>query len=219
MTVPLYVFDAYGTLFDVHSAVGRHRQCVGPQAERISDLWRAKQLEYTWVRSLMGAYRDFDALTEQALDYAAARCGGISPEARTLLLDAYRRLDAFGDAAPALARLRAKGAQCVILSNGTPEGLADAVASAGLSPWLDESLSVDPLKIFKTAPQAYELVGRRYGVAPSEVWFQSSNRWDIAGAKKFGFRTNWINRGGAPNEYDDLAPDTVMTGLDHLNVA
>lgn len=217
MTVPLYVFDAYGTLFDVHSAIGRHRQRVGPQAERLSELWRAKQLEYTWVRSLMGAYQDFDALTEQALDYATARCGGMSPDTRAVLLDAYRRLDPFRDAAPALARLRAKGAHCVILSNGTPEGLACAVASAGLSAWLDESLSVDALKIFKTAPQAYELVGRRYGVEPSEVCFQSSNRWDIAGAKKFGFRTNWINREGAPNEYGDLAPDSVLTSLEDLN--
>jgi 2-haloacid dehalogenase len=218
MTVPLYVFDAYGTLFDVHSAVGRHRELVGSQAERMSDVWRNKQLEYTWVRSLMGAYQDFDAITEHALDYAAARCGGISPTTRTLLLQAYRQLDAFGDAAPALARLRAKGARCVILSNGTPEALACAVAAAGLSAWLDESLSVDSPKIFKTAPQAYELVGRRYGVAPGEVWFQSSNRWDIAGARKFGFRTNWINRLGAPNEYGDLAPDNVLKGLDDLNV-
>jgi 2-haloacid dehalogenase len=115
-----------------------------------------------------------------------------------------------------LARLRAKGARCVILSNGTPDGLALAVASAGLSTWLDESLSVDALKIFKTAPQAYALVGRRYGVVPGDVWFQSSNRWDIAGAKKFGFRTAWINRGGAPHEYDDLAPDLVLTSLDDL---
>ena len=189
MTVPLYVFDAYGTLFDVHSAVQRHRHDLGPQADLLSDLWRAKQLEYTWVRSLMGAYRDFSVLTEQALDYAATRCGGISPEVRHVLLDSYRRLDAFPDAAPALARLRAKGARCVILSNGTPDGLALAVASAGLSTWLDESLSVDALKIFKTAPQAYALVGRRYGVVPGDVWFQSSNRWDIAGATKFGFGT------------------------------
>jgi 2-haloacid dehalogenase len=217
MAVPLYVFDAYGTLFDVHSAVRRHRQRVGPEAERISDLWRSKQLEYSWVRSLMGAYQDFGALTEQALDYAAACCGGISTEARTILLHAYRRLDAFADAAPALTRLRAKGAHCVILSNGTPDGLAYAVASAGLSAWLDESLSVDAIKIFKTAPQAYELVVRRYGIAPGDVWFQSSNRWDVAGAKKFGFRTNWINRPGAPNEYGDLAPDNILTGLAGLN--
>jgi 2-haloacid dehalogenase len=216
MTASIYVFDAYGTLFDVHSAVGRHRERVGPQAERISELWRSKQLEYTWVRSLMGAYQDFDALTEQALDYAAARCGGISPEARNLLLDAYRRLDAFADVAPTLARLRAKGANCVILSNGTPESLARAIASAGLSAWLDESLSVDSLKIFKTSPRAYELVGRRYGVTAGEVCFQSSNRWDIAGAKKFGFRTNWIDRQGAPDEYGDLAPDAVLNSLDKL---
>lgn len=216
MTDPLYVFDAYGTLFDVHSAVARHRPLVGPRAERISELWRTKQLEYTWVRSLMGIYQDFDSLSEQALDYAAACCGGISPEARAALLDAYRRLDAFCDAAPALSRLRARGAQSVILSNGTPAGLAYAVAAAGLGPWLDESLSVDALKIFKTAPQAYELVSRRYGVAPRDVSFQSSNRWDIAGAKKFGFRTVWINRLGAPDEYGDLAPDTVLTSLDDL---
>jgi 2-haloacid dehalogenase len=216
MTTPLYVFDAYGTLFDVHSAVARHRDRVGPQAERISELWRAKQLEYSWVRSLMGAYQDFDELTEQALDYAVARCGGISPDARILLLDAYRRLDAFADAAPTLARLRAKGAKCVVLSNGTPESLASAIVSAGLSAWLDKSLSVDALKIFKTAPRAYELVGERYGVAPSEVCFQSSNRWDIAGARKFGFRTNWINRLGAPDEYGDLSPDAVLNSLDEL---
>jgi 2-haloacid dehalogenase len=219
MTVPLFVFDAYGTLFDVHSAVARHRHLVGSQAERLSDLWRAKQLEYTWVRSLMGAYQDFDALTEQALDNAAARCGGISSQTRAVLLEAYQRLEAFDDAAPALARLRSHGANCVILSNGTPESLGRAVASAGLGAWLDESLSVDALKIFKTAPQAYELVGRRYGVAPGDVWFQSSNRWDIAGAKKFGFRTHWINRLGAPDEYGDLAPDHVLSGLDGLKVS
>jgi 2-haloacid dehalogenase len=217
MTAPLYVFDAYGTLFDVHSAVARHRDRVGPQAERISELWRAKQLEYTWVRSLAGAYQDFDTLTGHALDYAAARCGGISPEARTLLLDAYRRLDAFGDVAPALSRLRDKGARCVILSNGTAESLSCAIASAGLGAWLDEPLSVDSIKVYKTAPPAYELVGRRYGLAPREVRFLSSNRWDIAGAKKFGFRTIWINRQGAPDEYGDLAADVVLSGLDELD--
>jgi len=216
MNAPLYVFDAYGTLFDVHSAVGRHRERIGPQAERISELWRAKQLEYTWVRSLMGAYQDFDALTEQALDYALARCGANSPQARSLLLEAYQRLEAFDDVAPALARLRAAGARCVILSNGTPDGLARAIASAGLGAWLDESLSVDALKIFKTAPQAYALVVQRYGLAPGNVCFQSSNRWDIAGARKFGFRTHWINRQGAPEEYGDLAPHAVWNSLEGL---
>ena len=216
MSAPVYVFDAYGTLFDVHSAVARFRERVGAQADRISELWRTKQLEYTWVRSLASAYEDFDSITREALDYAGARCGGLTPELRQLLLEAYRHLDAYEDAAPALARLHAKGARCVILSNGTPQGLAQAVAASGLGAWLDESLSVDAVKVFKTSPQAYELVSRRYGVSPAEVWFQSSNRWDIAGARKFGFRTHWINRLNAPDEYGDLAPDAVLRSLDGL---
>ena len=109
MPFPLYVFDAYGTLFDVHSAVARHRELAGPQAERLSDIWRTKQLEYTWTRSLMGAYRDFDLLTRDALDFAAARCGGLTSEARKTLLSAYETLDAYADAAPALAALRDAG--------------------------------------------------------------------------------------------------------------
>jgi 2-haloacid dehalogenase len=216
MTFSVHVFDAYGTLFDVHSAVARHRELIGAQAERLSELWRVKQLEYTWTRSLMGAYQDFDALTQQALDFAAARCGGISAQARELLLEAYQDLDAFPDAAPALARLKAQGATCVILSNGTPQRLARAVVSARLGAWLDESLSVDPLGLFKTAPQAYELVVQRYGVTPQQVAFQSSNRWDIAGAKKFGFAAHWINRTVAPDEYPDLAPNRVLSSLAEL---
>ncbi|MFO1114754.1 MAG: haloacid dehalogenase type II [Beijerinckiaceae bacterium] len=210
---PLYVFDAYGTLFDVHSAVARHRALVGAEAERLSDIWRTKQLEYTWVRSLMGAHRDFLALTEEALDFAAARCGGISAEAREKLLSAYRTLDAFPDVAPTLRALKEKGARLVILSNGTPEMLASAVQSAGLGDLLDESLSVESVGVFKTELRVYELVEKRYGLAPRNVSFQSSNRWDVAGAAKFGFRAVWINRGGAPDEYRDLGPAAVLNGL------
>lgn len=214
MTQPaIYVFDAYGTLFDVHSAVARHRALAGPEADRLSDLWRTKQLEYTWTRSLMGAYRDFMALTEEALDFAAARCGGISAEAREKLLSAYETLDAFPDVAPALTALKARGAKLVILSNGTPAMLASAVRSAGLADLLDPSLSVDDVGVFKTDVRAYELVGARYGCAPAQVSFQSSNRWDVAGAAKFGFRTVWINRSKAPDEYRDFPPAAVLDGL------
>ncbi|WP_374546055.1 haloacid dehalogenase type II [Rhodoblastus sp.] len=216
MTLPLYVFDAYGTLFDVHSAVARHKALVGPQAERLSELWRTKQLEYTWTRSLMGAYRDFDALTEEALDFAAARCGGLSPEAREKLLAAYETLDAFPDAAPALKMLRERGAKTVILSNGTARALARATASAGLQDLLDDSLSADALGRYKTAPEVYELVGARYGVTPDQVSFQSSNRWDVAGAARFGFRAIWVNRAGAPDEYRDLPPARVIASLAEL---
>jgi len=209
----LYVFDAYGTLFDVHSAVGRHRALVGAEADCLSDIWRTKQLEYTWTRSLMGAYRDFAALTEEALDFAAARCGGISAEARKKLLSAYETLDAFPDVAPTLKALKARGAKLVILSNGTPAMLDSAVRSAGLADLLDTSISVAEVGVFKTDFRVYERVGARYGVAPGAVSFQSSNRWDIAGAVKFGFRSVWINRGKAPDEYRDMRPAATLDGL------
>jgi 2-haloacid dehalogenase len=218
MTFPLYVFDAYGTLFDVHSAVARHKDLVGAQADRLSELWRTKQLEYTWTRSLMGAYRDFDLLTRDALDFAAARCGGLSVEARAALLAAYETLDAYPDVAPALAALRARGARTAVLSNGTPAALARAVRSAGLETLLDETLSVDSLRVFKTAPAVYEMVCRRFGVEAEQVSFQSSNRWDIAGATRFGFFTQWINRTGAPDEYLELPPARVLKNLAELEI-
>jgi 2-haloacid dehalogenase len=214
--ITLYVFDAYGTLFDVHSAVARHRGLIGDQAERLSEIWRVKQLEYTWTRTLMDAWRDFDAVTEDALDFAAARCGGISAQAREKLLSAYKTLDAFTDAAPALRRLRRQGARCVILSNGRPAALAHAVASAGLGDWLDEPLSAEATGRYKTAPEVYSLVGARYGAKPEEVSFQSSNRWDVAGAARFGFHAVWINRAGAPDEYGDLPPARVISSLADL---
>ena len=211
-----YVFDAYGTLFDVHSAVARHRDAIGPKADAISDLWRAKQLEYTWTRTLMGAWLDFRALTAMALDFAAAKHGGLPAGLREDLLAAYETLDAFADVAPTLAALKAAGAKTAILSNGSRDMLANAVASAGIGQWLDASLSIDEIRAFKTTPAAYELVGRHLGVAPGEVSFQSSNRWDIAGAVAFGFRGVWINRTGQPDEYMDLPPARVLPGLGGL---
>lgn len=216
MTFRVYAFDAYGTLFDVHSAVARHRDAIGPQAERLSDIWRTKQLEYTWVRTLTGRYRDFRALTAEALDFAAARCGGISADARSKLLEAYETLAAYGDVRPALSALKARGARTAILSNGTPDMLASAVAAAGISDLLDACLSVDDLRMFKTSADVYALVGERFGVAPSYVSFQSSNRWDIAGASAFGFRTVWINRTGQPDEYGDMPAAKTLTSLEPL---
>lgn len=213
----LYVFDAYGTLFDVHSAVARHAAALGPAAQRLSELWRVKQLEYTWTRSLMGSWRDFRACTADALDFAAARCEvALSPKLRSDLLAAYERLDAFADAAPALDALKRAGAKTAILSNGTDAMLASATEAAGLAPHLDAVLSIDACSIFKTAPATYALVGAQFDVAPAEVSFQSSNRWDVAGARRFGFRTTWVNRGGMPDEYTDLPPDLNVRTLDEL---
>ena len=217
MSFDLYVFDAYGTLFDVASAVERHRALVGLQADRLNELWRAKQLEYTWTRSLMGAYRDFRALTQDALAYAAQRIGGLDAATQATLLAAYDTLDAYPDVLPALRALKAAGKRLAILSNGTPAMLEAAVASAGLAPFIEASLSVDALRVFKTAPQVYAMVEQRLGVAPARVSFQSSNRWDVAAAAKFGFRAVWINRAGMPDEYPDLLPVltlAVMAGLE-----
>ena len=212
----VYVFDAYGTLFDVHSAVRRHREEIGAHADEMSELWRVKQLEYTWTRTLMGEYRDFRVLTAQALDYAAARFGGLSAGLREKLIAAYERLDAYRDAAPALHALKDAGAQTAILSNGTPEMLDNAVQSAGLAGLIDRVLSVDAVRQFKTAPEAYALVDQAFGVSRPSISFQSSNRWDIAGAAKFGFRTVWINRPGQPDEYADLPPDATLKSLEAL---
>jgi 2-haloacid dehalogenase len=212
----IYVFDAYGTLFDVHSAVARFKAEIGPHAEPMSELWRMKQLEYTWTRTLMGEYRDFRELTAQALDHAAARFGGIPAELRERLLSAYERLDAYPDAAPALGQLKETGVRTAILSNGTPDMLESAVQSAGLGGLFDTVLSVDAVRRFKTAPETYALVDQAFGAPRTAISFQSSNRWDVAGATKFGFRTVWINRAGHPDEYADLPSTAVLRSLEGL---
>ena len=211
-----YVFDAYGTLFDVHAAVRRHAEAIGPDATAFSDLWRIKQLEYTWVTSLMGQYRDFRALTEDALDFCMERFAGVDKGLKTDLLEAYQHLSVFPEVPAVLSALRESGAKIAILSNGTPRMLEEAVEAAGIGHLLHDIFSVDALKIYKTAPAAYALVTSSYRMAAPDIAFQSSNRWDIAGAKAFGFTCHWINRSNAPEEYADLAPDKVLASLDGL---
>ena len=211
-----YVFDAYGTLFDVHAAVRRHAEAIGPDATAFSDLWRIKQLEYTWVTSLMGQYRDFRALTEDALDFCMERFAGVDKGLKADLLEAYQHLSVFSEVPAVLSALRESGAKIAILSNGTPRMLEEAVEAAGIGHLLDDIFSVDALKIYKTAPAAYALVTSSYRMAAPDIAFQSSNRWDIAGAKAFGFTCHWINRSNAPEEYADLAPDKVLASLDGL---
>jgi 2-haloacid dehalogenase len=213
------VFDAYGTLFDVHSAVGRLRADVGPRADELSRIWRTKQLEYTWLLSLMGNYKDFWHLTGDALDYALAWTGVESGDIRDRLMDAYLGLDAYPEVPAMLGRLKAAGLKTAILSNGEPNMLEAAVNAAGLGGLLDEVLSVDGLGIYKPHPSVYQLAVDRLGVKADGVSFQSSNAWDVHGASAFGFRPVWINRfsapverlpGGAEHEMNDL------TGLPDL---
>lgn len=208
------VFDAYGTLFDVHAAVARHAGDLGPQADNLSELWRTKQLEYSWVHGLMGRYVGFWDLTERALDFALAQHPAIDRAFREKLLDAYRDLDAYDEVPGVLDRFRERGIKTALFSNGNAAMLERAVASAGLREKLDAVLSVDPVRTFKTAPAAYQMVLDRLGTARDDVLFFSSNRWDIAGATAFGFDAVWVNRKGLPDEYPDQPPRAVVKRLD-----
>lgn len=208
-----YVFDAYGTVFDVHAAIARHRAAAGPEADRLSEIWRTKQLEYTWTMTLAGHYVDFWTLTERALDYAFARVPSVDRSLRPQLLDAYLRLDTFADAAKALTELKRLGARLAILSNGSPRMLDAAVEASGIGPLLEAAFSVDPLRIYKPRPEVYALVTDGLRVSVQDVIFVSSNRWDIMGAASFGFRAIWINRAGMPDEFADHAPQRVVADL------
>jgi len=211
-----FVFDAYGTLFDVNAAIARHRDAVGPEAGRLSEIWRTKQLEYSWTLTLAGRYVDFWSLTERALDYALLRVGTVDPALKPELLDAYLTLDAFADAHAALAALKRRGDRTAVLSNGSPKMLEAAVAAAGLADLLDAVLSVDRVRAYKPRPEVYGLVTGAFHIAPADVTFVSSNRWDVMGAAAFGFRAMWINRAQSPDEYPDAAPAQTLADLTSL---
>ena len=210
-----FVFDAYGTLFDVHAAIGRHRAAAGPDADRFSEIWRGKQLEYTWTHTLAGRYVDFWTLTERALDFSFARFASVDKALKPKLLDAYLTLDAFADARAVLRDLKRRGETTAILSNGSPKMLAAAVEAAKIGADLDAVLSVDTIRIYKPRPEVYAMVTERFKLTPADVVFVSSNRWDVMGAAAFGFRTAWVNRAKLPEEYGP-APDTVLADLNGL---
>ena len=214
MQVQGLLFDAYGTLFDVHTVVEAGRAVTGdPQA--LSNLWRAKQLEYTWLRTLMGRYEDFWAVTEAALVFACRRLGiAAGPAERARLMDAYLRLEPFPEVRPVLERLQAL--PCGILSNGAPRMLEAAVAHAGLGRSLGAVISVDAVRMFKPAPQVYALGPARLGLPKEAIGFVSSNCWDVAGAKAYGFPVVWVNRLRAPLEELGLTPDLEVSDLDGL---
>jgi 2-haloacid dehalogenase len=215
------VFDAYGTLFDVHSAVARLRERVGEQADALSQLWRTKQLEYTWLRSLMGRHDDFWQVTGDALDYALARTG-VDPGVREPLMQAYLSLDAYPEVPDVLRRLRAGGLKTAILSNGEPRMLEAGARSAGIDGLLDAVLTVEAAGIFKPHPKVYQLVLDRLEVSAEQVAFHSSNACDVNGAATFGLRAVWINRFGMPpvrmpgaaeHELRDLSGLPALLGL------
>jgi 2-haloacid dehalogenase len=206
------VFDAYGTLFDVgapaHALLGNHADAVG-------ELWRRKQLEYTWLRSLMDQHADFAQVTAEALDFALA-VHRIDRRVAPKLLAAYRSLPVLGDALAVLSALRAGLRRLAILSNGTPEMLRSVLAGAGLERVFDMVLSVEDVGVFKPHPKVYALASRRLAVAPEEICFVSANGWDAAGAAAFGFQAVWIDRRGEPEDRLPERPDARITTLADL---
>ena len=209
-----FVFDAYGTLFDVHSVTEAARSLTAdPHA--LSLLWRQKQLEYTWLRSLMGRYEDFWIVTGHALRFALRRLGITAGEAQVeALMGAYLTLSPFPEVATALAALRDR--PLAILSNGSPAMLDAAVRSSGLAGVFAHVLSVDAVQVYKPSPRVYELAPRALMLAPAEIVFISSNAWDVAGAAAFGFTTCWCNRANAPAEELDVTPDYEVDRLDAI---
>jgi 2-haloacid dehalogenase len=212
---PAVVFDAYGTLFDVHSVVVECEWRFPGQGAEFSRRWRARQIEYTWLRSLMGRHEDFEAVTRSAAKAAAASLDlNLPPEVLQQLMQAYDRLTPFSDVPQTLAGLR--DYRCAILSNGSRRMLAAAVANAGMTQHFDRLISVDEIGIFKPHPSVYGLVCKQWKIEPDEVAFVSSNFWDVAGATSFGFRTFWINRAKAKPEELGLEPVAVLGSLNEL---
>ena len=213
------VFDAYGTLFDVAAAAraaaaepgGEGLAAIWPE---LAARWRDKQLQYTWLRAVSGDHIPFDRVTADGLDWAIEATGA-DPALRPRLLALYDRLGAYPEVPDVLRALKEAGKTTAILSNGTPAMLRGAVESAGIGALLDASLSVEdlPTPIYKPHPSVYAMVGERFGTAPSDVLFVSSNGWDVTHAAAYGFRTAWANRAGEPTDRVGRAPDHVVSDL------
>jgi 2-haloacid dehalogenase len=212
-----FMFDAYGTLFDVHAAVARAGISLGERAAAVSQLWRTKQLEYSWTTTLMGGFEDFWTLTERSLDYALASHGLADPHLRAALMDAYLTLDAFPDVVPVLTALKARGCTTAIFTNGTRRMVDAAIEGAGLGDLIDRVVTVEAVRAYKPKPDVYAAAQAAIGAKhPGEVGFVSSNRWDVAGAAAFGFAAIWVNRSGLPDEYPGAAPRAVLRSLEGL---
>ena len=195
------VFDAYGTLFDVAAAAAHCRDDLGDKADQLSAIWRTKQLEYTWLRSLMGEYVDFWQVTSDGLDYALETLGlDGDPARREKLQSLYMKLDCYAEVPDMLKALNGGGLKCAILSNGSPKMLESAVSNAGIADLLVDNYSVDSLKIYKPTPKVYQMAVDGLNVPKERICFMSSNAWDASAAANFGFRVVWVNRFGQKAE-------------------
>lgn len=217
MTRPVFLFDAYGTLFDVHSVTAALESLFPGKGAALSQTWRTKQLEYTWQRTLMQRYAGFNQVTAEALIYAAALHGAVlKADDIALLMRTYRELAPFPEVQATLLALKKRGARLGILSNGEPAMLNAAVKHGQLDALFEAVLSVHPLGLYKPAPPVYQLAVDRFGAAPQDIHFVSANGWDAAGAKSFGFQVCWVNRSRLPQETTGLPPDLELADLTGL---
>lgn len=207
------VFDAYGTLFDVHSAAARLKDELGDQADSLSTMWRQKQLQYTWLRSLMGQYKDFWQITGDALDYSMRALNIENPLLRAQLMELYHQLDAYPDVVDTLGTLKKSGKKVAILSNGEPSMLIAAAKSAGIYHLLDDIISVERVRVFKPHNSVYQLAVDDLKVPANEIAFQSSNGWDACAAGAAGLTVFWVNRFDQPPEFLPAAPDAEIKTL------
>ncbi len=217
MPLDALVFDAYGTLFDVHAVIDRCEKFWPGKGAQLSQLWRAKQLEYSWLRTLMSHYQPFSAVTREALGYACEALGlALEAKRAKALMDEYLNLAPYPDVPDALDKLKGGGRKLAILTNGSPDMIETLVKNRGLQSSFDAVLSVDGLKVFKPAPRVYQLAVDTLRVPAANIGFVSSNCWDALGAKAFGFNVYWINRGGAPVDRLGFQPDGMLQGLGDL---
>lgn len=218
MPITTCVFDAYGTLFDVTAAARAAaaepgRTALAAKAAELANIWRLKQLQYTWLRAVADAHTDFWKVTQDGLDFALEATGLADPELRERLLALYWELSAYPEVPQMLHELKAAGLKTAILSNGSPDMLDGAVKSAGISDVLDAVLSVEDVGVFKPDRRVYDLVGSHFQTNPAEVLFVSSNGWDAAAASGYGFYTLWVNRAGDPVDRLPWTPQQIATDL------
>ena len=208
------VFDAYGTLFDVHSAVSKYQLKLGNKAQEVSSLWRQKQLEYTWLRSIMECYVNFEQVTQEALDFALESTGISDSNLRGDLLNAYQELSCYNEVPDVLRFIKNKGLGMYILSNGTFAMIEAGLKNSNLDDYFDQIFSVDRIRVFKPDPRVYQIAVDQIGCKPEEILFFSSNAWDISGASYFGYQTVWVNRFGQKYERLPGIPFLVINSLD-----
>ena len=221
MAITTCVFDAYGTLFDVNAAARAAAAEPGREGfaaiwPKLAEDWRARQLQYSWLRAVAGQHTNFWQVTQDGLDWAMEASRLNDPDLRARLLALYWELPAYPEVPAMLTALKAQGLACAILSNGSPEMLAGAVKSAGIATQLDAVLSVESVGVFKPHPSVYGLVTTHFGCRPNQVLFVSSNGWDAAFAAGFGFTTVWVNRAGLPIERLPARPQHHLPDLTRI---